>query len=1098
MKTTNSGRLTRIVRKWCYICSIPLFLFLVSCSQDEDITPASVEVSKVDIVPAYSSARITATITANIKLSDVAAEVATYADFRDVQAVTLATDGKTNRYDATARDLESGTLYFVRFRVTGKVNSITNNEVYEFTTLDSSIPLVQTSSVYDISDKGAVVSARLLDSGGEKVTEYGICWGTNETPTTQNEHKSIKTINNDEYNLSISNLRSNTTYYVRAYAINSKGIGYGEILDFTTCGIPVVITDEITDIDLTSATVGGTIQSDGRSAIIEKGICYGTTTTPTIDNSQKIQSPAADSVYRIPLVNLQDETVYYVRAYAINGIGIAYGNVRQFRTVAPELPTVVTNAVGNITVTTAVAGGTITSDGGGGISERGVCYGTQENPTILGPHTSDGIGSGSFSSSITGLQPATQYYVRAYATNKKGVAYGEQISFTTNDYTLPVVGAVMVENTKHTTADVSASVSAASESPITQCGFVYATHADPQLSDLHVEQQTAAGGKISTQLTGLAANTLYYVCAYAINIKGVQYGSAATFTTKAYSKPTVTTGTASDIVYTGFTIGGEVQSDGGQTVTARGICYSASTTEPTLENQVVPKGAGSGSYSVSVTGLQPGTVYYARAYATNSIGTSYGDVIQVATPAYSKPTVATSAASNIIYTGFTIGGEVQSDGGQAVTARGICYSESNTEPTIENQVVPKGAGSGSYSVSVTGLQPRTVYYARAYATNSVGTAYGEIIQVTTLAYGAPTVTTTTVSDIDYTSATVGGTVTADGGMEVTERGVCWSLTANPTLTDDHKAVGQGTGTFSTSITGLNEGKTYYARAYATNSVGTTYGNQISFTTDEHGPLPGVFSVSATKQVRFSCGNLQYKASTNTWRFAENQWDYVGENNSVRSASYDGWIDSYGWGTSGYNNKYPYMTSENSNAYAFGDWTDITGTMYDWGLYCSISNGGTLGSWFTLSYDEFKYLLETRSRASSLKAFATVNNVLGLILLPDNWVLPSGMTFTSQGTAANVSNTYTVSQWKVMEAAGAVFLPAAGSNDAYYGTLGDYWTASWGGYYEWNSKIYAATSLSFTATSSFGYKLSPVGVFGNASSDNYYYQHKSVRLVQEVK
>ena len=1097
MKTTNSGRLTRIVRKWCYICSIPLFLFLVSCSQDEDITPASVEVSKVDIVPAYSSARITATITANIKLSDVAAEVATYADFRDVQAVALATDGKTNRYDATARDLESGTLYFVRFRVTGKVNSITNNEVYEFTTLDSSIPLVQTNSVYDISDKGAVVSARLMDSGGEKVTEYGICWGTNETPTTQNEHKSIKTINNDEYNLSMSNLRSNTTYYVRAYAINSKGIGYGNILSFITCGVPVVLTDEVTDIDLTSATVGGTVQSDGRSAITEKGICYGLDATPTIETAQKIVSQVADSMYRIPLVNLQDETVYYVRAYAINSIGIAYGNVRQFRTVAPELPTVVTNAVGDIAVTTATAGGTITGDGGGGISERGVCYSMQENPTILGPHTSDGFGSGSFSSQLTGLQPATQYYVRAYATNKKGVAYGEQVSFTTNDYTLPVVGAVMVENTKHTTADVSANVSAAADAPITQCGFVYATHTDPQLSDLHVEQ-TAVNEHISAQLQGLTANTLYYICAYAINIKGVQYGPAATFTTKAYSKPTVTTGTASDIVYTGFTIGGEVQSDGGQTVTARGICYSASTTEPTLENQVVPKGAGSGSYSVSITGLQPGTVYYARAYATNSIGTSYGDVIQVATPAYSKPTVATSAASNIVYTGFTIGGEVQSDGGQTVTARGICYSESNTEPTLENQVVPKGAGSGSYSVSVTGLQPGTVYYARAYATNSVGTAYGEIIQVTTLAYGVPTVTTTTASDIDYTSATVGGTVTADGGMEVTERGVCWNQTGNPTLTDNHTAVGQGLGAFTTSLTDLIEGQTYYVRAYATNSIGTAYGDQISFTTNEHGPLPGVFSVSATKQVRFSCGNLQYKASTNTWRFAENQWDYVGENNENRSSTYNDWIDSYGWGTSGYNDKYPYMTSETTSAYAFGNSTDITGTMYDWGLYCAISNGGSTGSWFTLSYDEFNYLLNTRSRASQLQAFATVNNVQGLILLPDNWVLPQGQSFTPKGTAANVSNIYTESQWKIMEAAGAVFLPAAGSNDADYGTRGDYWTASNGGYYSWHSTYYVAACLSFNATGSYGCGLGPYGDYGNASYQYYYYQHKSVRLVQVVQ
>jgi len=994
MNTTFSNRLMCKVRKLVYLCIIPLSLLFVMCNPDEDITPASVDVSNVEIVPSYTTARIKATITANIKLSDVVAELGTYADFRDVKAYKLVTDGKTNRYNVTADDLEPATAYFVRFRVTGKVNSITNNDVYEFSTLENSIPQVQTNSVYDISDKGATVSASLLDTGGDKVTEYGICWSTNETPTTQNEHKSVKSITNNEYNIPITNLQANTTYYVCAYAINSKGIGYGNILSFITCDMPVVLTDEITDIDLTSATVGGTIQSDGRSAITERGICYGLQPMPTIETAIKIETQTNDTTYRIPLVNLQDETVYYVRAYAVNGIGLAYGNVRQFRTVAPELPTVVTNAVGDIAVTTATAGGMITSDGGGGISERGVCYSTQENPTILGTHTSDGFGSGSFSSQLTGLQPATQYYVRAYATNKKGVAYGEQVSFTTNDYTLPVVGAVTVENTKHTTADVSANVSAAADAPVTQCGFVYATHTDPQLSDLHVEQ-TAVNEHITAQLQGLTVNTLYYVCAYAINIKGVQYGPAATFTTKAYSKPTVTTG----------------------------------------------------------------------------------------------------AASNIVYTGFTIGGEVQSDGGQTVTARGICYSESNTEPTLENQVVPKGAGSGSYSVSITGLQAGTVYYARAYATNSVGTAYGEIIQVTTLVYGVPTVTTTAASDIDFTSATAGGTVTADGGMEVTERGVCWNQTGNPTLRDDHTVVGQGLGSFTTSLTGLNEGKTYYVRAYATNSVGTTYGNQISFTTSESGALSGAFSINSGIQVRFSKGNLQYKASTNTWRFAENQWDYVGENNQKRAANYSGWIDLFGWGTSGYNNKYPYMTSTSCYDYAFGDDTSIDGTMYDWGLYNVISNGGgTAGSWFTLSCNELSYLLNHRSGASSKKAFATVNNVVGLILLPDNWVLPAGMTFTPNGTAATAANMYTASQWEIMEAAGAVFLPAAGSNDVDYGAKGDYWTTSFG-YFSMNTNVYMAYSLQYDATSSFYINLD---YSSSSLLTRYYYKHKSVRLVQRIQ
>lgn len=187
-----------------------------------------------------------------------------------------------------------------------------------------------------------------------------------------------------------------------------------------------------------------------------------------------------------------------------------------------------------------------------------------------------------------------------------------------------------------------------------------------------------------------------------------------------------------------------------------------------------------------------------------------------------------------------------------------------------------------------------------------------------------------------------------------------------------------------------------------------------------------------------------------------------------------------------------MTSTSSKDYAFGNKTNITGTMYDWGLYCAISNGGgTTGAWFTLSYNEFYYMIVERSRASSLRAFATVNNVAGMILLPDNWVLPTGMTFTPQGTAADVTNIYTASQWKIMEAAGAVFLPAAGENEGSYGVMGDYWTSSNNGgdtYYNY----YYAYHLDFNAISSFGY------FFQRNTTDDHYYMRKSVRLVQVVQ
>ena len=216
-----------------------------------------------------------------------------------------------------------------------------------------------------------------------------------------------------------------------------------------------------------------------------------------------------------------------------------------------------------------------------------------------------------------------------------------------------------------------------------------------------------------------------------------------------------------------------------------------------------------------------------------------------------------------------------------------------------------------------------------------------------------------------------------------------------------------------------------------------------------GVLPGLFSVSATQQVHFSQGNLQYQASTNTWRFAEHQYDYVGtqtsdgygyyggnvsgSDNRYISSTYGGWIDLFGWGT-GSN---PTLSSTSYMDY---------GTFVDWGIN-PISNGGnTVNQWRTLTIAEWNYLLNTRTDASSKRGTGNINGVGGLIILPDSWTLPLGCSFTSGFTTYDwAHNSYTLAQWAQMEAAGAVFLPAAGyrygTNDNYVGNLGNYWSST---------------------------------------------------------
>ena len=218
-----------------------------------------------------------------------------------------------------------------------------------------------------------------------------------------------------------------------------------------------------------------------------------------------------------------------------------------------------------------------------------------------------------------------------------------------------------------------------------------------------------------------------------------------------------------------------------------------------------------------------------------------------------------------------------------------------------------------------------------------------------------------------------------------------------------------------------------------------------------GALPGLFSVSATQQVYFSQGNLQYQASTNTWRFAEHQYDYVGKqtgyyrgnvsgsDNRYISSTYSGWIDLFGWGT-GSN---PTLSSTSFEDY---------GAFVDWG--CNpISNGGNTNNlWRTLTKSEWYYLFNSRTDASSKCGTGNINGVGGLIILPDSWKLPSECSFTSGFCSPSGDsypdwshNSYTLAQWAQMEAAGAVFLPAAGyrygTNVYHVGRYGFYWSST---------------------------------------------------------
>ena len=203
------------------------------------------------------------------------------------------------------------------------------------------------------------------------------------------------------------------------------------------------------------------------------------------------------------------------------------------------------------------------------------------------------------------------------------------------------------------------------------------------------------------------------------------------------------------------------------------------------------------------------------------------------------PEVLTNEVSTITANSAVCGGYVTSDGGNAVTARGVCWSIQHN-PVVNNSITTNGEGTGSFTANITGLSPNQTYYVRAYATNSNGTVYGEERSFRTQSNGGgttaglPTVETSTPTNVTTTSAVCGGNVTSDGGSTVTARGVCWSTSSNPTVYDNKTIDGSTLGQFTSNISGLQSNTTYYVRAYATNSQGTAYGTQKTFATETSG------------------------------------------------------------------------------------------------------------------------------------------------------------------------------------------------------------------------------------------------------------------------
>jgi uncharacterized protein (TIGR02145 family) len=380
---------------------------------------------------------------------------------------------------------------------------------------------------------------------------------------------------------------------------------------------------------------------------------------------------------------------------------------------------------------------------------------------------------------------------------------------------------------------------------IEQYGHCWSTSAS--LTEVDNEGKTQLGstsitGSFSSNLTNLTPGTKYYVRSYIKNSNNIAYGDdILDFHTLALGLPVVSTGTASSITTSSATIGGNIESlgSGASSVSQHGHCWSDETTTPTLSDKFTSLGTKNttGTFESGLTGLSPEKLYYVRAYATNSLGTAYGDAVSFTTLAQpGVPVVTTGIITDVTENSATAAGSLDDfgSGASSVTQHGHCWSNTTSTPTISDNVTTLGSRSttGDFESPLTGLSADQIYYVRAYATNDAGTGYGYSVPFSTdITEGAPQLITTEVASITGTTAVSGGTITSEGGSAITAKGICWSTSSGPTLADDHTYEGSGPGAFESTMTGLAQNWKYYVKAYATNTSGTGYGNQIVFTTN---------------------------------------------------------------------------------------------------------------------------------------------------------------------------------------------------------------------------------------------------------------------------
>ena len=688
--------------------------------------------------------------------------------------------------------------------------------------------LVPSPAQVDCSESSFSLTSK-VPSGSEKLVDAcGFLVGTTKDLADAVTVEGI--LNANTFAADLPFRKYGTTYYICSYVTNGHGseiksevstFEMGDLDDYVSFRkVSLVSYNPLTKL----AEINIPVEILSVVNVTEVGVCYGADESLSIDGTHAEGVISEDGILSVPLEGFTDGTQYYLRPYVSENDYIAYGEPVSF--VIPSVPVVLTYPAEDVTSDSALLSGEVQR--GEGITERGfVWLSGQGVPTIDSYKVKVDGTVGKFTASLNDLEANEKYAYRAYVVNNQGVFYGDIINFTTIAG-LPSLSAMKVSDITMTSASFTCAVTGHGGDIVSEVGFYIGKEETVDLETALKISEAYTSDSFTLTATNLEVGTDYYVKAFTKNSVGESYSVIVSFKTVS-TAPSVTTVGSSEITDSSVLLSGAVTDDNGEEVTERGFVWLKGTGTPTTSNSKLRSDGTTGEYSATLSALEPNQTYSFRSYAVNAKGTAYGETMTFMTEV-ALPEVVFVSCSDVTSSSAIVSGKVTSHGGETVSEVGFLYGTTSDLDSATSSKVTVTYTGDSFSLTLTSLTRATEYYVQPFAKNSAGTAYGEVTSFTTLPE-LPVVTTNAITDITDNSAVCGGVIVDDGGSDIIAKGVVWSRSKNPIIEKSLTTnSGFGMGSFNNNLMELLPGRTYYVRAYATNVMGTAYGDERQFTT----------------------------------------------------------------------------------------------------------------------------------------------------------------------------------------------------------------------------------------------------------------------------